>query len=1184
MARPWRQSLPVAVAAGLLWAAQGADTTDWNSISPHLLTHWADSLPPLPQAPLDTSRWSPVPSRGAFQVVRADFSNATFCNATAAVAGGVWPTVGASAGPIVKCHDQSPCSGAFVSDVTCKANDTLNAREGVVALFQRHGTFWARLEAQPAWAQFRFPIPNRTGSVTFRLTMDERYPPLLRGGNPCQAAKHNQTHVCKLCTPEIHGGPWDHDAKAGVYILWSTPGLTGHMITGPVDALSAYATGELTIGIDSPAELDLSEATEVGVTVLAFNQYPFTGELVDGLNGYSEANPTKCSVDWTRNSTAEDLTSNGNVLLIVARAEIFTRSEWEPAIVPPNVRPRVLGADSDWMRLHNKPFYDSPCTYDKWVQPGWGGDAGVPDFKAAFERSTLGYATCFDSHEQKSIFEHPSVKKTYADATFKSFKNAITYNGALQVFHLIRRVRACLAEGRADCGYTANETSTLAKVVVEREFELFEPSARHRSDEHWGWEQDSDGCCGYDLFTAVPVKHFSLLVDILEADAAAVNSTRLEQIKAKMEEYIDKFLQAFDSGDWSLWNGNNWTPVLSAAATYWVIAFWHERNAKARKVMHDIVDISMLHKEMTVSDGVYIEGMCQYSYMSIRSSLELSVLYASAFGATFPGVNLTLMQDTARWHIDSIDMGGYTVDFGDSHACRGSDETTLYAAMAPTIASPPGAPVPAVSVDPCVFRVWCTAAYYLSVDDPFTFWPALAGLSPFAAPGALDGACGANPALPMGASTVRVYPVGGYGVFRLALPTNGTSSVALPDLDDVKRYTMLAVQGRPNEFPHSEVDFATISWTSHGMRLLGEHGYGTIATAVGPWDMRRFAQIDNNPAGHNTVVIRDAYESGSEEINFSQLHHRRGTITHRSDLGQCMHLDGSEVYGASRPNGWLAYMHRWICTVGESNFLVVDAFGTMPNRTKLELYGALYGGPNYNEGSAHAELDIDEYFHTSSWLNDKDVSTMTDAAKQFNRSLAGKWCSHVDVERSAAKNSTVFLRPRCGLDPWSNGSSMGRVTAWSANGGDFVLDGLVSAADRWGTPTLQKHRFRYASSAKVGAAGDVRAFLLDAWGAEELVPEVSLLPAACPPHLGAAGGCRVLAASVQGQRLQFALAVGEGGRAPRVATCRGACTSESDWMGATAWRPQGGEQCVPIAPEVEAFVASKGYRLVGCSQ
>lgn len=59
--------------------------------------------------------------------------------------------------------------------------------------------------------------------------------------------------------------------------------------------------------------------------------------------------------------------------------------------------------------------------------------------------------------------------------------------------------------------------------------------------------------------------------------------------------------------------------------------------------------------------------------------------------------------------------------------------------------------------------------------------------------------------------------------------------------------------------------------------------------------------------------------------------------------------------------------HRWICTVGESNFLVVDAFGTMPNRTKLELYGALYGGPNYNEGSAHAELDIDEYFHTSSW-------------------------------------------------------------------------------------------------------------------------------------------------------------------------------------------------------------------------
>ena len=59
-------------------------------------------------------------------------------------------------------------------------------------------------------------------------------------------------------------------------------------------------------------------------------------------------------------------------------------------------------------------------------------------------------------------------------------------------------------------------------------------------------------------------------------------------------------------------------------------------------------------------------------------------------------------------------------------------------------------------------------------------------------------------------------------------------------------YAFLALQARPNSFSHSEVDFGTLVWSAWGARLLADFGYGTIATAVGEWDTRRYEYIDNN--------------------------------------------------------------------------------------------------------------------------------------------------------------------------------------------------------------------------------------------------------------------------------------------------------------------------------------------------
>lgn len=96
----------------------------------------------------------------------------------------------------------------------CKAFDDHYSRPGHVNLMARAGTHWARQTAQPGYVQYRFPVPPGAGGVSMRLTLDARYTPEARGGNPCAAAKANASHQCNLCT----SGPWDHTSKPGWYV------------------------------------------------------------------------------------------------------------------------------------------------------------------------------------------------------------------------------------------------------------------------------------------------------------------------------------------------------------------------------------------------------------------------------------------------------------------------------------------------------------------------------------------------------------------------------------------------------------------------------------------------------------------------------------------------------------------------------------------------------------------------------------------------------------------------------------------------------------------------------------------------------------------------------------------------------------------------------------------------------
>lgn len=372
--------------------------------------------------------------------------------------------------------------------------------------------------------------------------------------------------------------------------------------------------------------------------------------------------------------------------------------------------------------------------------------------------------------------------------------------------------------------------------------------------------------------------HFAHFVDIFGPDIQATNPTKYDQIIEKMSYYIESFETMFDQGRWELWNGNNWTPFLSQGAMHWCIAMWHDDPTRAGRIVKIINDIAKIHIPMTTVNGGYKEGVCQYSYMSVDATLTIAHLYARAFGEVWPGADYSRLEASAKWHLDSYDTSGHAVDFGDSHACGGTKRSTMNAALATIIAAPTPAAAAAAAaampsgtgMDPCTLRLWSSSAYYVTAYNPFTFFPALAiakhnlgAASSTTTWNDLAAECDPGPkpgTEPLGSGISTVYPILGYGKLMRPLLASCTTNDAArwgcspdddPDVDKRPRllmqgmYSMLALQGRPNAFPHSEVDYGTFKWSTFGVTLLGELGYGTFATSTDPngWDHRRYVTI-----------------------------------------------------------------------------------------------------------------------------------------------------------------------------------------------------------------------------------------------------------------------------------------------------------------------------------------------------
>ena len=108
--------------------------------------------------------------------------------------------------------------------------------------------------------------------------------------------------------------------------------------------------------------------------------------------------------------------------------------------------------------------------------------------------------------------------------------------------------------------------------------------------------------------------------------------------------------------------------------------------------------------------------------------------------------------------------------------------------------------------------------------------------------------------------------------------------------------------------------------------------------------------------------------------------------------------------------------------------LDIDAFATQSDRQPLNVYGSLYGGPNFAETNRSAagmqsKLTVDEHFHTPSWLDGTDVSGMSEPDRVFDRATAQKRCHHTDVSITGKRDDEATLTSRCGQD-FDEGVSM----------------------------------------------------------------------------------------------------------------------------------------------------------------
>ena len=249
-------------------------------------------------------------------------------------------------------------------------------------------------------------------------------------------------------------------------------------------------------------------------------------------------------------------------------------------------------------------FTNLPCVSAATQHAGYFGAPGVWDAKGFFEYAAFGYTSCAGGTGTVAPFDD-IAQSAAAARYFGSGSDAPRFIDGRRALHLLRRLWACADAHNgsyASCEHSAPQTELLASRIAVTDMNSFLTvqsgyKVALESPVSWlcGANPTNRGVCSFDLNTEVQVGYFSLWFDLLSSREGLVSPQNLTRVAAGLRARIELFRSQFNSGDWRLWNGNNWTPRLSTGALQWVIAFWHEEPVVALDVLRMINDALWLH-------------------------------------------------------------------------------------------------------------------------------------------------------------------------------------------------------------------------------------------------------------------------------------------------------------------------------------------------------------------------------------------------------------------------------------------------------------------------------------------------------------------------------------------------------------------------------------------------------------
>ena len=384
---------------------------------------------------------------------------------------------------------------------------------------------------------------------------------------------------------------------------------------------------------------------------------------------------------------------------MIEKVSMMYRTSLEYSLEPQVERPRLYGTDEEWMANHVRPFFDAPCDDSTAIEyGGWFEAKGFFSIKSHFDWAARGFVSCQDDPDD-DIGSWSSLSPYFGD-------DMPSQKGGYRAFHLLRRLWACANANDNDystCEYSASETSRLSAAVATKEMERFESTT-------WtcGVYCGGSGDPAFDLTTAEQVSYFVHFVDVMGDE---ITQQDLTTVQTTLTGMIQLFVGTFWGQKWQLWNGNNWTPHLCVAGLEWAIVFWHESNELALEVLQIVNDIMWYHRDYYSEDGVYLEGVAMYAYMSMEGTMAMAALSLASFGFAPESIPVDRIHLLASYFISSMSSDGYLVDFGDSWDKRGWTEPlqVIEAAIAPAIVN--GETISEASLTSVQVRAFSASAY-----------------------------------------------------------------------------------------------------------------------------------------------------------------------------------------------------------------------------------------------------------------------------------------------------------------------------------------------------------------------------------------------------------------------------------------------------------------------------------------